>query len=155
MRRALLAIALMAYTGSAQAAPCYNAAFNISRASECLSYTTDRQKQNDLKDKRLDAINEWVQHNPLGGATLELMLREGDRRMNSALARDLSVFSDDTMWKSRGCAELPVCVVPQSAFPPRARPVPRVLPRNTRTGGTWCGPRDRASGYCNWKGWAR
>lgn len=157
MRLAL--IGMLATMGAAQAAPCGNTAFNISRTSECLSYTTDRQQQNDLKDKRLDAMNEWLALNPLGGSALDTMLKEGDRRMSSALARDYAVFSDKSMWELRGCASLPVCVadMQRSVNNPRvrAKPVPPPARVNTRTGGAWCGPKDRAHGYCNWKGWLR
>lgn len=159
MRRAAFAIALMASTVSAKADTCGNWAFNIVRASECISYTNDSQKQRDLRDKRLDAMGDFTQHNPAGGAALQMMMLEGDRRMTNALARDLALWPDEQMYKSRGCAELPVCVatVRDSVDVPRKVQTIPVAPvrRNTRTGGKWCGPIDRSHGYCNWNGWLK
>jgi hypothetical protein len=141
---------------------CGNWAFNISRASECLSYTTDRQVQDNLRDKRMEAINEFADKNPNAGEALNILIKEGDRRMTHALSRDLGVFPDKDMYKSRGCAELPVCVakIQQSVDVPRKVPTETIKPTaparvNTRTGGKWCGPRDRRAGYCNWKGWLK
>ncbi len=157
MRLVSLAVLLALGVSPVRAAEqCGNALFNIVRANECLAYTEDRQRINDLRDKRIDAISDWIEHNPGGGATLDLMLKEGERRMAQAMARDRAVFPDDQMYKMRGCRELPVCVHElQEAMTPRPKPTPKPVVRNTRTGGKWCGPRDRAAGYCNWKGWLK
>lgn len=132
-------------------AACGNTAFNISRLTECEAYTSDWAVHKDLRDKRQEAISEWTEQHPASSQMLDLMLKEGlYRRSTSLTGRDSQIYPDKDMWLSRGCASLPVCTIDKvdKAEKPE-KPAKRAEPRNRRTGGNYCGPRDRRRGYCD------
>ena len=145
MKRLAFAIALC-LTGAAQAAPCGNVLHNITRTMECEAYTMDWQTRVNLRDKRADAMSEWINSHANDGGMLDLMLKEATLRRSHALTRDIDIYKDADMWKMRGCDQLPLCVAqdkPTSVV--KAKPAPR----NRRTGGNYCGPRDTRNGYCD------
>jgi len=125
-----LSLALFASGVSPSLATCGNIAHNIARTTECEAYTTDWQVHKDLRDKRLGAMSEWIDAHAEASGTLDIMMKEGMLARSHALVRNLDIHKDADMWRSRGCAALPLCVQPQTAKRP------------------YCGPRDRARGRC-------
>jgi hypothetical protein len=164
MKRLIFA-AYLACAASAAHAECGNVLHNIMRSRECEAYSgPDWTKIKDMRDARTAALQEWMDKYAGSGRSLELILKDADIRRSHSLTRDTQIFgSDADMWKARGCAELPLCVKPKidasenpTPLPPKQvrdledEPAPKAkpAPRNSRTGGNYCGPRDRARGYC-------
>lgn len=145
-------------------AACGNEAFNIIRATECEAYTTDFGKLKDLRDKRIDAIQAFTDKNTGGRNDLITVLNAATEQRSIMERRmDLALWPDKSMWEARGCEALPVCMgeKPKGQFikpsvqpedleveKPAVKPAKR-KPRNSRTGGDYCGPRDTRNGYCD------
>lgn len=146
------AMALAPSLGWAAELPCGNMVHNLVRSRECEAYAgSDWEKQKALRDIRAQMLEEWIAKIPLASAALDVVLKEADIKRSWALTRDAQIFGKDAdQWKSRGCAELPLCTDPRlESQAPAPAPAVKAKPRNRRTGGNYCGPRDRRNGYCS------
>lgn len=149
----VLAIIPQTCTPAYSAEQCGNMVHNIIRARECEAYTTDWEKHKDLRDARARAFTEWSERLPLAGQLLSEIIKEADLRRAHGLARDMKIHPDGQMYEMRGCGQLPLCGVDGTGAPPtpekQVRNLEKPQPRNRRTGKDYCGPRDRARGYCD------